>query len=149
MFLFFIFYFTEKEPITAIGEVPLHYAAFGGHSDVVEYMMNFEFSKQTKLQFNLPNLNYRVFKMDWGHFKELLWLRFWCQAFFPPILLMVEKCVHIKIFFENFKDLGHFSSLDSAENLKYVLKNSKNQHVHIQAQIMYKKILILSYFGQY
>ena len=27
--------------------------------------------------------NYRVFKMDWGHFKGLLWLQFWCQAFSP------------------------------------------------------------------
>ena len=39
---------------------------------------------------------YRVFKMDRGHFKELLWLRFWCQAFFL-IILVVEKCVHFDI----------------------------------------------------
>ena len=31
------------------------------------------------------NIHYRAFKMDWGHFKELLCLRFWCQ---------VERCVH-------------------------------------------------------
>ena len=27
------------------------------------------------------NMYYRVFDMDQGHFKELLWLHFWCQAF--------------------------------------------------------------------
>ena len=26
---------------------------------------------------------YRVFNMDWGHFKELMWLCFWYQTFFP------------------------------------------------------------------
>ena len=46
---FFFKFQLEKEPITAIGEFPLHYAAFGGHSDVVKYMMNFEFSKQNKI----------------------------------------------------------------------------------------------------
>ena len=39
---------------------------------------------------------YRVFDMDLGHFKELLWLCFWCQTFFP-IILMVEICVHFDI----------------------------------------------------
>ena len=36
---------------------------------------------------------YSVFKMDWGHFKELLQLSFLCQTCLP-IILMVEKCVH-------------------------------------------------------
>ena len=35
---------------------------------------------------------YRVFKMDWRYFKELLWLCFWCQVFLP-IIFMVEKCI--------------------------------------------------------
>ena len=49
----------------------------------------------------LLQIEYRVFDMDWGHFKELLWLRFWCQAFFP-IIFMVEKCVHFDIWNEFF-----------------------------------------------
>ena len=40
--------------------------------------------------------SYRVSKMDWGHFKELPCLCFWCQAF-PPIIFMVEKCVYFDI----------------------------------------------------
>ena len=55
---------------------------------------------------NGGNYNYKVFNMDWGHFKELLWLHFWYQAF-PPIIFMVEKCVYFdnwnKNIFENFK----------------------------------------------
>ena len=35
--------------------------------------------------------------VDWGYFKELLWLCFWCQTFFP-IILITWKYVYILIF---------------------------------------------------
>ena len=40
---------------------------------------------------------YRVFNMDQGHFKELLWLHFWCQTFYSPSFLW-WKNVFILIF---------------------------------------------------
>ena len=63
--------------------------------------------------------------MDRVDSKELLWLHFWCQAF-PPIIFMMEKCVHFDIwnkkYFENCKgslyDLAHFSNFQPNPNLK-------------------------------
>ena len=38
-------------------------------------------------------LKYRVSNMDWGHFKEVLWLHLWFQAFFL-IILMVKHHIN-------------------------------------------------------
>ena len=45
--------------------------------------------------FKLTFYSYRVFKMDWGQFKELLWL-FFCARYFS-LILMAEKRVHFDI----------------------------------------------------
>ena len=67
--------------------------------------------------------NYRVSFMDKVDFKELLWLCFWYQTFFP-FIFMLETCVHffisgMKIFFtfqSSSYDLAQFSNL--TDNLK-------------------------------
>ena len=50
--------------------------------------------------------NYRVSKMDWGHFKELLWLRFW----------LVPGIFPYHFYGGNF--FYHFFKGDLPENLK-------------------------------
>ena len=48
-----------------------------------------EIKWQEVLHFHIFMVCYRVFQMDWGHFKELLILYIW----FPFITFMVKKCV--------------------------------------------------------
>ena len=43
---------------------------------------------------------YSVFNMDCDHFKEFLWLWFWCQVIFSFIFMM-EKCVYLHFDFWN------------------------------------------------
>ena len=79
----------------------------------------------------------------WGKFKELLWLRFWCQA--SPIIFMVEN-VYILIFgikkiFQNFQMIPPiiwpifqiFSQMKYETNhlKKWIFLYSKYQNVHI------------------
>ena len=49
--------------------------------------------------------NYRVSKMDWGHFKELMCLCFWCQAYFPHNFYG-GKCVHFILGIKNLAQFG-------------------------------------------
>ena len=65
--------------------------------------------------------------MDLKHFKELLWLWFWCETFFP-IIFMVEKSVYFDICN---KKIQKFQTQIGKISKIIVKFNSKYPNVHI------------------
>ena len=85
-----------------------------------------------------PKDKYTMSDIDGVDSKELLWLRFWCQAF-SPIIFTMEKCVHFDIWKGPY-DLAHYSKFQPNQDLKpeanhiggYFEKVKKIQNIKMQ-----------------